>query len=349
MLSVPPMTRRVDFLGQYNCDWVSQSCVRKMETPDSCTQCNRPVHFECQSSWERNADLSHEKKCTSQACREHHPEYQHWWGLHRKPVAVHEKEARAKEALKSFVWAREREHKGAIYHQCQLLDRIAEKGQVWVKWTLTGNIMCIPKSNIEEPTQGRERNHSVVTNVEKNPKKQQKEIATGDAKFPDLLLTDTPPTPPYSRKTRSSGAKGDDGKSVQPGLQTVSRQLKMKKAVQASKPNATTNTKRAVQASKPNAATNTKRTVQSSKTNATTNMKRGKKKVNVDEEAEETMMSEVLEGTADIDVSQDTREIGPVNSATVEVTAETVEVTVDDVNAEVRGSSPEIPSKVTDY
>ena len=109
----------------------------------------------------------------------------------------------------------------------------------------------------------------------------------------------------------------------------------MKKAVQASKPNATTNTKRAVQASKPNAATNTKRTVQSSKTNATTNMKRGKKKVNVDEEAEETMMSEVLEGTADIDVSQDTREIGPVNSATVEVTAETVEVTVDDVNAEV--------------
>ncbi len=146
---------------------------------------------------------------------------------------------------------------------------------------------------------------------------------------PVLLLT-APPTPPYSRKTRSSGAKRDDGKSAPPGLKPVSRQLKMKIAVQASTPNATTNTKRAVQASKPNAATNTKRTVQSSKTNATTNMKRGKKKVNVDEEAEETMMSEVLEGTADIDVSQDTREIGPVNSATVEVTAETVEVTVDE-------------------
>jgi hypothetical protein len=42
--SVPPMTRRVDFLGQLKCDWLSQSCVRKTETPDTCTQCNRPVH-----------------------------------------------------------------------------------------------------------------------------------------------------------------------------------------------------------------------------------------------------------------------------------------------------------------
>jgi hypothetical protein len=125
---------------------------------------------------------------------------------------------------------------------------------------------------------------------------------------PVLLLT-APPTPPYSRKTRSSGAKRDDGKSAPPGLKPVSRQLKMKIAVQASTPNATTNTKRAVQVTKPNATTNT----------------------NV---AEETMMSEVLEGTADNDFSQ-SREIGPVNSATVEVTAETIEVTVDDDNAEV--------------
>jgi hypothetical protein len=38
-----------------------------------------------------------------------------------------------------------------VVHQCQLLDRIAEKGQVWIKWTSTGKIGCIPKSNIEEP------------------------------------------------------------------------------------------------------------------------------------------------------------------------------------------------------
>jgi len=80
-------------------------------------------------------------------------------------VAVHEKEARAKEALNSFVWARQGELEGANYHQCQVLDRIAEKGQVWVKWTLTGNIMCIPTSNIEEPTQGRDQKRSVVSNV----------------------------------------------------------------------------------------------------------------------------------------------------------------------------------------
>ncbi len=48
--------------------------------------------------------------------------------------------------------------------------------------------------------------------------------------------------------------------------------------------------------------------------------------------AEEMIMSEVLEGTADDDFSQ-SREIGPVNSATVEVTAETIEVTVDAVNS----------------
>jgi hypothetical protein len=89
----------------------------------------------------------------------------------------------------------------------------------------------------------------------------------------------------------------------------VSRQLKMKTAVQASTTNATTNRKRTVQATKPNATTN----------------------LNV---AEETMMSEVLEGTADDDFSQ-SREIGPINSATVEVTAETIEVTVDAVNAEL--------------
>jgi len=130
MLSVPPMTRRVDYLGQLNCDWVSQSCVRKTETPDGCTQCNRSVHFECQLSWERYAKLSHEKKCTSRVCREHHPEYQHWRELHRMPVEVHEKEARANEALTSFVWAPEGEHEGANYHQCQVLDRIAEKSSI---------------------------------------------------------------------------------------------------------------------------------------------------------------------------------------------------------------------------
>ena len=59
--SVPPMTRRVDFLEQLKCDWLSQSCVRKTETPDTCTQCNCPVHFECQLSWESYANLSHKE------------------------------------------------------------------------------------------------------------------------------------------------------------------------------------------------------------------------------------------------------------------------------------------------
>ena len=112
--------------------------------------------------------------------------------------------------------------------------------------------MCIPTSNIEEPTQGRDQKRSVVSNVEKNPKKQRKEIATGNALSPVLLLTDTPPTPPYSRKTRSSGAKCYDGKSAIPGLKPVSRHLKMKTAVQASTTNTTTNMKRTVQATKPN-------------------------------------------------------------------------------------------------
>jgi hypothetical protein len=110
---------------------------------------------------------------------------------------------------------------------------------------------------------------------------------------PVLLLTDTPPTPPYSRKTRSSGGKCDDGKSALPGFKPVSTR-------------------------------NKKRTVQATTLNTTTN-------TNV---AEETMMLEVLEGTADDDFSQ-SREIGPVNSTTVEVTVETIDVTVDDVNAKV--------------
>jgi hypothetical protein len=146
MVAPHPPTSRVQ-LGLLNCDWVSQCCVRKKETPGSCTLCNRPVHFECQLSWERYADLSHEKKITSQVCREHHPKYQHWQKVHIKPVEKHEKEARAKEDLNSFVWALEGEHEGAVVHQCQILNRIAEFGQVWVKWTSTGKIMCIPRSN----------------------------------------------------------------------------------------------------------------------------------------------------------------------------------------------------------
>ena len=154
---IPTLTSRqqVDLLGQLNCDWVSQCCVRKKETPGSCTICNRPVHYECQLSWERYADLSHEKKLTSQVCREHQPEYKHWREIHIKPVEEHEKEARAKLDLNSFVWAREGEHEGAVLHQCKILDRIAEFGQVWVKWTSTGKIMRIPRSNVEEPTQSR--------------------------------------------------------------------------------------------------------------------------------------------------------------------------------------------------
>jgi len=81
-------------------------------------------------SWERYADLSHEEKITSQVCREHHPKYQHWWKVHIKSVEEHEKEARAKEDLNLFVWAWEGEHKGAVVHQCQILDRISEFGQV---------------------------------------------------------------------------------------------------------------------------------------------------------------------------------------------------------------------------
>jgi len=128
MLAPHPPTARVQWLGQLNCDWVSQCCVRKKETPGCCILCNHTVHYECQLSWERYADLSHEKKLTCQVCREHHPKYQHWRKVHIKPVEEHEKEARAKEALNSFVWAREGEHKGAVVNQCQILDRIAEFG-----------------------------------------------------------------------------------------------------------------------------------------------------------------------------------------------------------------------------
>ena len=86
MLAIPSPTARVTLLGQLNCDWVTQCCVRKEDTPDHCTfgldsssrrQCTRPVHFECQLAWETYAKLSHEKKCSSKVCREHHPQYQH--------------------------------------------------------------------------------------------------------------------------------------------------------------------------------------------------------------------------------------------------------------------------------
>jgi hypothetical protein len=94
MLAVPSPTARVQLLGQLNCDWVTQCCVRKEETPDHCTfgldsssrQCTRPVHFECQLAWETYAKLSHKKKCSSKVCREHHPQYQHWQEEHLKPV-----------------------------------------------------------------------------------------------------------------------------------------------------------------------------------------------------------------------------------------------------------------------
>jgi hypothetical protein len=37
MLAIPSQTVRVQLLGQLNCDWVKQCCVRKEETPDHCT------------------------------------------------------------------------------------------------------------------------------------------------------------------------------------------------------------------------------------------------------------------------------------------------------------------------
>jgi hypothetical protein len=78
MLVVPSPTARVQLLGQLHCDWVTQCCVRKEETPDHCTfgldsssrQCTRPVHFECQLAWETYAKLSHKKNCSSKVCRE---------------------------------------------------------------------------------------------------------------------------------------------------------------------------------------------------------------------------------------------------------------------------------------
>jgi len=86
MLAIHSPAARVTLLGQMNCDWVLQCCVRKEETPDHCTfgldsssrqQCARPVHFECQLAWETYAKLSNEKKCSSKVCRKQHPQYQH--------------------------------------------------------------------------------------------------------------------------------------------------------------------------------------------------------------------------------------------------------------------------------
>ena len=51
----------------------------------------------------------------------------------------------------------------------------------------------------------------------KKSKKQRKNKSTGDAESPVLLLTETP-TPPYSKKTRSSGTKRVDDQSSLPGL-----------------------------------------------------------------------------------------------------------------------------------
>ena len=36
MLAVPSPTARVTLLGQLNCDWVTQCCVRKNDTLDHC-------------------------------------------------------------------------------------------------------------------------------------------------------------------------------------------------------------------------------------------------------------------------------------------------------------------------
>ena len=111
--------------------------------------------------------------------------------------------------------------------------------------------------------------------------------------------------PPYSRKTRSSGAKCVNVQSSLPGLQTVSRQL-------------------------PTMST----TVQASKLNAAANKRGRKKKGNVNE-AQETMLAvlvEIADVNDDIEspdnIISPPTEIGPVNSATVEVT-------VVDVNTEV--------------
>jgi len=37
LLVIPSPTARVSLLGQLNCDWVTQCCVRKEDTPDHCT------------------------------------------------------------------------------------------------------------------------------------------------------------------------------------------------------------------------------------------------------------------------------------------------------------------------
>ncbi len=142
----------------------------------------------------------------------------------------------------------------------------------------------------------------MVIDIKKNPKKQRTVLSTGDAEFPVHLLTETT-IPPYSRKTRSSGAERDNVKTSTPGLQTVSMQLPMSTTVQASKPNAP-------------------------------NKRGGKKKENVNEVQEK--MPAVLVGTADVNddfegpdnIISPPTEIGPVNSSTVEVT-------VVDVNTKV--------------
>ena len=194
----------------------------------------------------------------------------------------HEKEVRAKEDLNSFVWARDGEHKGAVVHQCQILNRIAEFGQVWVKWTSTRKIMCIPRSNIEDPTQGRAQKHSVVvTQVKKTiiQKKQRKCKSTADAKSPV----------PIQKKKQNNKSTAESPVPLSGTKHGVASKMRVRK----------------------------------------------KGNINV---AQETMMPAVLVGTTahvneefeshDNSIISPPTEIGPVNSAIVEVT-------VDDVNAKV--------------
>ena len=164
----------------------------------------------------------------------------------------------------------------------------------------------------------------MVSHVEViNQKKQRKSKSTGDAKSPVPLLMETT-IPPYSRKTRSSGAKRVDDQSSVPGLQIVSRQLPMSKNDQSSKSNAAASTR---------GEKKKRNVIVAQESMMTSSVLVGTADVNDDFEM---MTSSVLVGTADgnddfespdNNISQPT-EIGPVNSATVEVT-------VDDVNAEV--------------
>jgi hypothetical protein len=130
-------------------------------------------------------------------------------------VEKHKREAREKEAVNAFVWAREGEHIGANLPQCQLVNRVAEEGKVWVKWTSTGKISCIPASNIEEPTQGQEQKHSMFIDAKMIPKKRRMQRSTTDTDSPDSpvpLSTETTVSP-SARMTRSSGAKCGNGKN----------------------------------------------------------------------------------------------------------------------------------------